>query len=101
MEFDVVVPATGTFNLQAVFTLARDYGVIRVHWDGQALGQPIDLFNFPDVITSGVHSLGMVRAESGKHRMAIEIVGANAAAVPKQMVGLDYIRLVPVPPPVR
>lgn len=96
MEFDVVVPETGTYNLQAAFTLARDYGMIRVHWDGQAMGQPIDLFNFPDVITSGVHALGTVRAESGKHRMAIEIVGANAAAVPKQMVGLDYIRLVPV-----
>ena len=31
----------------------------------------------------------------GKHELAVRILGANPAAVPAHMFGLDYVRLVP------
>ena len=34
--------------------LARDYGIVNVTLDGEALCEPLDLFNNPDVRTTGV-----------------------------------------------
>ena len=61
------------------------------------LGEPLDLYNYPDVINTGLHGLGKHTLSSGKHRLTIEITGANASAVKAHMVGLDFVQLVPTP----
>ena len=73
--------------------LAAD--IIQSWLDGDRLGPPLDLYNFPDVITTGVLTLGKRKLESGKHRLTLEITGANPSAQPACLVGVDYIRLAP------
>jgi hypothetical protein len=54
-----------------------------------------DMFNNPDVITTGVLSFGMNELAAGNHRITFEIVGANPEGVKAYMLAVDYIRLVP------
>ena len=53
----------------------------------------IDLFNSPDVITTGVLTFENQELSAGNHKLSVEIVGANPKAVPAFMFGLDYVRL--------
>ncbi len=80
-------------DLEIVFTKARDYAVVQLHWDERPLGEPLDLFNATDVITTGIVKLGRHELKAGKHTLTIEITGANAAAVKAYMVGLDYVKV--------
>jgi putative membrane-bound dehydrogenase-like protein len=96
LNLEVDIPQAGQYELQAVFTMARDYGVVQLYWDDQRLGEPLDLFNQPDVISSGVLSFGTHQVAAGKHRLTVEIVGAHPQAVQAYMVGLDYFQLLPV-----
>ena len=86
-------PEDGTYEVFAVMTKARDYGVVQLSLDDKLLGEPIDLFNSPDVITTGVVSLGAHELKKDGHRLAIQITGSNAKAVASYMFGLDYLYL--------
>ncbi len=93
LEFDVA--EAGTYSVETCFTVARDYGIVNVLLDGEALCEPLDLFNDPDVRTTGVLEHGQRELAEGTHRLRIELIGANDAAVQSYMVGFDYLRLVP------
>lgn len=95
LDLELGVPREGQFDVTASFTMARDYGIVQLKLDDQPLGEPLDLYNYPDVITTGVLNLGQRKLSAGKHRLSIEIVGANASATKAYMVGLDFVRLVP------
>ena len=90
---DLPVASDGKFDVLMVFTKARDYGIVQVLVDDKKLGEPIDLFNTPNVISTGVMKVGQVDFKPGSHKLAIEIVGKNPAAVPGYMVGLDSLQL--------
>ena len=96
LDFELDLAQGGECDVQAVFTMARDYAVIQPALDGERLGPPLDLYNFPDVITTGVLTLGKRKLAAGKHRLTLEITGANPSAQPAFLVGVDYIRLAPV-----
>jgi hypothetical protein len=85
----------GEFNILASFTMAPDYAIVRCELDGKALGEAADLFNYPDVITSGELELGKVKLEAGGHKLALIISGSNPSAVRSHLVGLDYLRIEP------
>ena len=72
---------------------ARDYGIVQVRIDDDSLGSPIDCFNTPDVITTGVLALEPRKLTKGLHKLTFEIAGKHADAV-GFMVGVDYVRLV-------
>jgi hypothetical protein len=95
LEIELDVGAAAQCELQAVLTMARDYAVVQPYLDGEPLGKPLDLYNSPDVLTTGLLTLGRRQLSAGKHRFALEITGANSAATPAYLVGLDYVRLVP------
>lgn len=95
LELEFEVPEAGTFDVETCFTIARDYGIINVVLDGEALSEPLDLFNHPDVRTTGVLRHGERQLTAGPHRLRIELIGTNDAAVKSYMVGFDYLRLVP------
>lgn len=95
LELEFSNPESGDVAIVAAFTMAGDYAIVRIELDGKALGEPVDLFNYPDVITSGELKLGETKLASGPHKLAIIITGANPSAAPAQMVGLDYLRLQP------
>lgn len=95
LEVELPVDQTGTYQLELVLTMARDYGVVQVLLDGEPLGTPIDCFDPSEVVTTGVRTIPEVTLDAGEHRLGFEIKGANPAAVPAFMVGLDWVRLVP------
>lgn len=93
LELDLPVKTTGLYNLAAAFTMARDYATVQVHLDDKPLGDPLDLYNYPDVLTTGMLEIGQQELSAGSHKLTIEITGANSSAVKAHMVGLDYIQL--------
>jgi hypothetical protein len=93
LEVEFEVAEEGRFDLQAVMTKARDYAIVQLSLDGEVLGEPIDLFNTPDVVTTGLVSLGSRELRSGKHQLTIEIKGKHPEAVPGFMFGLDFLLL--------
>ena len=95
LELELPIDKGGKFEMRAALTMARDYGIVQFHLDDKPLGEPLDLYNFPDVITTGELTLGERELSAGKHRLSIEITGSNPSAVKAYMVGLDYVRVVP------
>ena len=93
LELELKVETAGKFDVMLALTKAQDYGVVQVWFDKQKLGEPIDLFNKPSVISTGLVRLGQLQIDAGKHRLSLEIVGANKGAVPTHMVGLDVVQL--------
>ena len=95
LEFEIDVPSEGTYDVLAAFTMARDYAVVQPMLGGRPMSEPLDLYNYPSVISSGELTLASKKLTAGKHRLAFEIKGANPSALKTYMVGLDYLRLVP------
>jgi hypothetical protein len=95
LDLELPVKQAGKYELQIVLTKARDYAVVQLLLDGKSLGGPIDLYNSPEVITTGVLSFTPPDLKAGAHKLTIKIVGANPRAVKAYMVGLDYVRLQP------
>ncbi len=95
LELSFTVPAKGKYAVSAAFTMARDYGIVQVSLDGTPLGEPIDLYNFPDVISTGALGLGSNTLDAGEHRLILQITGVNPAAAGGDKMGFDYLRLMP------
>ncbi|MCA9103782.1 MAG: FG-GAP repeat protein, partial [Planctomycetales bacterium] len=95
-QLDVVVPleSDGTYTLEIVLTMARDYGVVQLELDGKPIGAPIDCYN-TEVVNTGVLRFEGLQLEAGKRVLGIRIVGSNPKAAPAFMVGLDWARWVP------
>ncbi|MGI9471067.1 MAG: FG-GAP repeat domain-containing protein, partial [Rubripirellula sp.] len=91
LEFEV--SQEGRYEIGAVLTTARDYATINLQLDGIALGSSIDLYDYPDVKTTGLLKLGPRSLSAGKHRLMIETTGANDSAIQSFMVGLDCLVL--------
>ena len=91
LEFEVA--EGGDFELEASFTVAPDYAILQLTLDEVALGPALDLFHYPGVRSTGSLALGRRELSAGPHRLSLETIGANAAAVPAHMVGFDYLLL--------
>ena len=89
------VAQAGKYELQAVLTKAKDYGIVQLSLDGKKLGNPVDLYN-PDVIPTKLLAFGTRELTKGTHELTVEITGANAKAIKAYMFGLDYLLLNPV-----
>lgn len=81
LEFDVVESREAAVVVN--FTMAADYAIVRVEIDGVTLGEPLDLYNYPDVITSGELTLGKFKFAAGPHKLAIVITGATRRLFPR------------------
>jgi len=93
LELTLDAPKTADYAVEAAFTMARDYGIVQVHLDDERLGGPIDLYNFPDVISTGALSLGSRKLDAGPHRLTVEFTGVNVATPKADKIGIDYLRL--------
>ncbi len=93
LELELPVEKAGTFDLLMVLTKARDYGIVQIWLDDKKLGEPIDLYNSPEVVTTGLINFGPQQLTEGKHRLVVEITGINPAAVKRHMVGIDAVQL--------
>jgi putative heme-binding domain-containing protein len=89
------VPNAGRQKVFAVFTKARDYGIITVRLNGVETDiQDYDLYD-PKVMDTGEELLGEFDLKAGPNTLEIEITGTNPAATPRHMAALDYLRLQP------
>jgi len=95
LGLEVMAEQDGIYDVELVMTRARDYGIVKVMIDQTVLDAGVDLFNQPDVVTTGVLSWNRIPLTKGVHRVTLEITGANPAAVKGYMVAVDYLRLVP------
>ncbi len=96
LTLEIPVDTTGKFEIKAKFTMAPDYGQIRLAMDTRPLlgGRARD-FYYNDVRPAQLLSLGTVSLDKGKHRLTITVQDKN----PKSQgyrVGIDEIRLVPI-----
>jgi hypothetical protein len=94
MRVTLPVAEAGEYAIVAGFTKAPDYGVVAIEVDGKAIGKPIDLYG-PQVVHSGPIELGRATLAKGDHLMSLSITGKNARSK-AFLVGLDWIKLVPV-----
>jgi hypothetical protein len=88
------VEEAGQYKLEAVLTMAPDYGQVQFLLDDQPLEPTLDLYHYPEVITTGVLQFGSHQLTAGPHRLTVEIKGSNPASAQKYLFGLDYVRLV-------
>ncbi|MBL8853784.1 MAG: c-type cytochrome [Planctomycetaceae bacterium] len=93
LSVEIEVAEAATYEVSVSLTKAIDYGIVQMHWDGQKVGDPIDCFHPNQVVNTGMLSLGTHALTAGKHKLTIEIVGANPQAVKQHMVGLDFVLL--------
>jgi len=95
LKLELPVSESAVYDVYAVFTMARDYGIVSLSLDGADLGDPLDLYSYPDVVTTGLLKLGSRDLRAGKHELSIKIIGKNASASGAYLVGLDYVTLSP------
>ena len=95
LALEIPVEQDGVYDVEIVFTRARDYGIVRLAIDDTVLDAGLDLYNGSEVITTGVLTYPKVTLKKGSHRLNLEITGANPDAVKGFMVAVDYVRLVP------
>ncbi|MFN5468602.1 MAG: FG-GAP-like repeat-containing protein, partial [Pirellulaceae bacterium] len=93
LELELPVTEAGSYEVRTALTKARDYAIVQVLLDGKKLGEPIDLYHAPEVISTGNIRLGEVELTEGNHLLAFEIVGKHPDAVPGYMLGIDMVQL--------
>jgi hypothetical protein len=92
-ENEFPAPKAGKFKLIVRFTQAPDYGVVQIGINGTKVGAPINLYGEKVAPTQPVE-LGTVDLKDGPNTLDLDIVGTKKGGY---LVGVDYIKLVPVP----
>ncbi len=95
MKLTFAAPAASSYQVFARFVRAADYGQIRVSVNDEVRPEPLDLYH-DRVRVSDEDLLGVFNLKATDNVLLIEITGANPQAIPGYMVGIDYLRLVPV-----
>ncbi len=88
------VEKAGRYEVLAVFTKAKDYGIAQLEVNGKAAGQPMDFYN-DNVVATPQQSLGTFDLKEGENLLKATLTGMNPKALDKYMVGLDYVLLKP------
>ena len=95
LSLEVPVEFDGAYDFEIVLTRARDYGMVKLSLGDTVLESGLDLYNDPEVMTTGVLSYSGVALKKGEQRLTFEVTGSNPEAVKAFMVAVDYVRLVP------
>jgi hypothetical protein len=93
MTLQFELAESGEYEVGAVLTTARDYSIVGLKLDGESLGNSIDLYDYPNVGTTGLLKFGTRSLQAGTHKLLIETVGANDSAIKSYMVGVDCLWL--------
>jgi hypothetical protein len=91
------VKTDGAYRVSLSLTKARDYGIVQFYLDDKKVGEPVDLYNDPDVVNATI-SLGEHELTAGRHTLTVEIVGASDKAVKAYMFGIAGVTCDPVKP---
>jgi hypothetical protein len=85
----------GNYQLTFVCTKAHDYGRFELRLDGKVISGDagLDLYNPKEVVTSGELDFGRHDLDAGEHKLEVKILPMNPAATPRNMFGLDFIKV--------
>ena len=83
--------AAGNYGVEAVFTQAPDYATVSATINGQPAGN-YDFYG-PAVVPMSAVPLGTFELKHDENTLTLTITGANTLAIPRHMVGLDYLLL--------
>ncbi|MEY4271223.1 MAG: hypothetical protein RL250_89, partial [Verrucomicrobiota bacterium] len=63
--------------------------------DGKVITGPqgLDLYNAKEVVTSGELDGGRHELDAGEHKLEVKVLSMNPAATPRNMFGLDFIKV--------
>lgn len=92
--FTLTIPAeeAGEYEVFARFTSAPDYGKATFEVNGEPAGEEMDFYDTTvsvgDEVSLGVHAL-----KAGDNTFTVTITGKHDEAIPKYMVGIDYVRM--------
>ena len=89
----IPVKEAGKYTLYGALTMAKDYGVVSITLDGKPVTSSFDGYHSPKVIHTGEKDWGTHELTAGEHQLTFTLAPPNPAAVPSNMVGLDYVRL--------
>ena len=95
LNADFIIEEAGTYNIQLNFTKAIDYGNFRIAINGNYYPKVLVGYHDQtgkDVITQLVN-LGIFKLEKGANTLKIEVDGKHRKAIPKYMVGIDYLKI--------
>ena len=92
-EIEFNVSQTGKYEVIADMTTARDYGIAEFYIDDKKVQDPIDFYNPTGVKKTGPKTLANTNLEKGTHVLKVKLTGKNEKAIPRYMVGIDYIAL--------
>jgi hypothetical protein len=92
----VPVAQAGRHRVTLALTKADDFGVVRIELGGKEVAESFDGYA-PRVSTSGPLDLGEVELPAGEVELVFTLLGGNAKAKPRRMVGFDYVRLERLP----
>jgi hypothetical protein len=90
------VKEDGRYKVIANFTRAQDYGIMQLSINGQKAGEPIDFFK-SGAVGAMRKELGTFELKKGDNQFKVEITGTNPKAIPRYMLGLDYLLLEKAP----
>jgi len=85
----------GTYQLTFVCTKAHDYGRFELRLDGKVItgAEGLDLYHPKEVVTSGELDGGRHLLAAGEHKLEVRILPMNPVATPRNMFGLDFIKV--------
>lgn len=87
---------SGRYRVLLQFTVAPDYGIGRLRWNGEVLREDIDCYGSA-VGLAEVIDLGEMSLQAGEQRLVVELMGGNPSArfygKNNYLIGLDYVRL--------
>lgn len=89
---NLTVPTDGAYDISAVYTKARDYGITKLAIDDTILGQPFDGFHSPEVVIAPPVTYPGVRLTRGSHRLTLTVTGKNPAST-GFFAGIDLLRM--------
>jgi len=92
LTVEIPVEKAGMYAVYGTLTRAKDYGIFEIRFNGEAIGEPLDLYD-PEVVTTGELDWGRQELKKGVQKLEVRIIGSNTQAVPALMFGLDSIRL--------
>lgn len=90
LQLEVDVPRTGRYKVAGHFCHAQDYGIHSLDLGGHDLGTH-DFYGIG--VAWNLIELGTVELPAGKTTLTVKCIDSNLKAQPRQMFGLDYLRL--------
>ena len=91
LDLEFTMPSSGKFKVVANLTLDQDYGKHKISINGVPSSTSID--EYAKFLTNRDFELGTFDLKRGTNSLKVEVIGANSAANPRHMFGLDFLKV--------